>query len=257
MILFVGDVGIDCYQSSAGETFYWGGCSLNAWRAAKRVNGEHRLLSIKGESMLPWPDDLKRESSQWPSSNKVLPCQKLMVDETGERHFLNYKLGALADLKFDESWLPFFKDVKIVALPLYRETLELCLSLLSCAQLKDIKFALDLSTMSDFKGDVSFLAPYLEKLVYVQSSKHQANLDLRAYDLHHVVTNGEKPLKYFYKNAQRSFEFAPVEVVDSTGSGDCFFGTLLATFLKTGHMMSALGKANQATHRVLRKCGPN
>lgn len=257
MILFVGDVGIDCYQTSEGDKFFWGGCALNAWRAAKRASGAHKLLSIKGESILAWPDDLKSESSQWPSSNKALPCQKLTVDETGERNFLNYELGALANLKFSESWHPFFKDVKIVALPLYRETFELCLSLLKSPRLKDLKFALDLSTLSDFKGDVSFLTPYLERLFYVQSSQNKVNLDLPHYGIHHVVTHGEAPLQYFYRETEQTFKFPTAQVVDSTGAGDCFFGTFLAHVESGAKVEVSIEQAVLAARKLLGVMGPN
>lgn len=258
MIVFVGDVGIDRYSLADGhQREFWGGCALNAWLAACEQGNGHRLLSIQGTTETTWPQVVLREGQFWPSSRAQLPVQEIELDSQGERHFKHYEAGALSELKLTPYFKELIQNCDLVALPLYAQTRELCLEVLQLIRSGQRKVALDLGVMNDIE-DYSFLGPYLDQLYYVQTSGRAWPYQGLNLPIHSVITQGAADTIYQYEQHREFINtIKSAEVIDSTGAGDYFFGSMLSHLLAGKSVAEACRQAGLGARTVVAQLGPN
>lgn len=257
-MLFIGDVGIDRYLDGVDQSDYWGGCSLNAWLAAREIS-EARLISVASKNIV-YPQVLSGEMSHWARSEKVPPVQEIRVDATGERHFESYKTGALADLNYQSISRFVHSHLELIALPLYQQTKELCLDLLKNLE-PTRRVCLDVGTMIDFKENLDFLLPYKDQIFLIQSSEVSAAREFIDAGIHCVCTMGSREIRY-QKERMRE-EICPTlyegKVIDTTGAGDYFFGRLVALLEASAETSigEILFKASEGVGRILSRRGSN
>ncbi len=261
-MIFIGDVGLDHYVNSELSQYFWGGCSLNAWLAARELSPQAKLLSTRS-SLHEYPEALLEVANNWPCSELHPPTQLIKVDDTGERHLGEYQAGALSELSlqnFADFEKTLFNSQELIALPLYEQTKNLCLEILKALPPNEARLCLDVGTMIDFGGDLSFLNDYLDRILLIQASECNVILPEGNQHLYLVSTNGPRPMTL--ERAGQKFTHTPPAilkpVLDTTGAGDYFFGRLCALLELHGELSAQhLLQATHEIERVLTRVGPN
>lgn len=258
-MIFIGDVGLDCYLINERRLTFWGGCSLNAWAAARELSPQAKLLSKRSLSE-SYPKALHETIKSWPISNLAPPTQEITVDHLGERHLGAYREGALAELSFKDFEAILLESDELIAVPLYAQTKRLCLEILEALSTRVPRLCLDVGTMIDFEEDISFLTPYLEKILLIQSSGRPIKLNGMGEHLHLVRTSGAGPINCERAGERLLLQPPPLTkaMLDSTGAGDYFFGRT-CTLLESKKRLenSILLEATHGIERILCQIGPN
>ncbi len=258
-MIFIGDVGIDIYQTREGPLQFWGGCSLNAWLAAREIDPEARLLSLYSTSTsFSYPTLLLDQIESWPKTSLPPPRQKIHVDSHGERHLGDYESGFLTEFSGSIELRELIKFDAIIALPLYEQTKDLCLFLLEGLP-ASASLCLDVGTMVDFLGDLSFLSPYLDKILLIQSSEEFPKLSFATTTL--IKTNGSGAIEFLSGEGRGKVlpEVYRGRVVDTTGAGDYFFGRLCSLIERQGiaNISELIYEASKGVGRILARKSPN
>lgn len=237
-LLFVGDIAFDQYP----DRKLFGGCSLNAaTRAAFFLNqiGSKKKVFLAG----PLGDDtaelegyIKRFNIEFiPFKRKgIAPVQHIKILKDGKKDFWKYEAGVLENFKLnneEEDFIHCF-DGDII-MPCYQQAFSLNISILKSDHRKNL--ILDFFDLKDFHYDVNGLIPYLQRsklfCAGLENSTEKLISDFEKLNVYKLITLAERGAKLILDREYQVAAHLVDKVVDSTGAGDTFIATFLASIM--------------------------
>lgn len=183
-------------------------------------------------------------------SNLKIASSKVSLNENNDREF-SFNLEKASFLKYKKEELPlnifmpfdifYFGSVFLLS----KNGQETTLKALKYCKEKNIRVAFDVNyrsnlfpNINDFYNLIKNYLPYVNILKVSEEELGLLDNDpLLLFNLYPslkviFVTKGSKGASYFTKNNSYSLNGIKVKVVDTTGCGDSFFGTVLANLLE-------------------------
>jgi sugar/nucleoside kinase (ribokinase family) len=267
-VLCVGDCGVDLYLP-AGERRA-GGICLNFALAARECFSAKDVIEI----VAPLGNDdgaaLVRErlaDSGIEADFRILdgktPVQEIQLDENGERHFIAYHEGVLADFRADYTLSAALCEAELVVTPVFAQNRDMFLSVINAEYLaftavdfadfaEDPDFAL-LDAVVD-RVDVGFFGLRAEQTDIIARLRTLA----ADRDATFIVTLGAAGCQAF--RCDKSFEHAAAdaaEIIDTTGAGDAFAAGFLSRYCRTQDMQLSLARGTQMAAVAVARWGGN
>ncbi len=146
-------------------------------------------------------------------------------------------------------------DMVLMQLEIPLSTVEYTLKL--CAE-NNVRVLLNPAPAAELNSSI------IEKTTYITPNEHELKLlfgenntedVLRQYPNKLIVTMGSEGVKYFDGNEIRLIPSAKVEVVDTTGAGDTFCGSLGSALVRGENLEDAIRFANKAAGFSITKLG--
>jgi sugar/nucleoside kinase (ribokinase family) len=263
-VVCVGDCGIDRYLPSNEELE--GGITANFARHARdHFPGDDaiRIVSAVGD------DDAGRrvlEALDVPGIDLDIatyggqtPVQTIEIQPDGERLFVHYDAGVLADLAFSEKQRTAIHEADLLVAPVYLQIVGLFDELMSMDTTGTV--AIDFADFLDHP-DYGLLERYIGK-VDIGFFGLQTGQDLTALrDLardHHklfIVTLGGAGSIALSANADVECDALPVgAVVDTTGAGDAYAAGFLSRYCHGEDLLDAMHYASTVAAAVVSRQG--
>ena len=248
-VVCVGDCGIDRYQPSGDQTV--GGITANFARHARDQfprTDAIRILSAVGDDAA---GDLVLTSLDIPGLDLDIevhpgrtPVQTIEVQPDGERLFVHYDAGVLADLRFTSEQRTAIQDADLVVAPVYLQIVGLFDELMAIEMTGTV--AIDFADFLDHP-DYALLEKHIDR-VDIGFFGLQAGQDLSV--LHDLARERDKVLIVTLGAAGSValttadvVECAAVpadQVVDTTGAGDAFAAGFLSRFCHGADLPEAM-----------------
>jgi fructoselysine 6-kinase len=267
--LCIGDVGQDIYHlegEGKQEKKFAGGISLNHLVHLHRL-GE-RDLSFSGPLSQHKEDQFLSEKLNQLEIKKIncellegrVPQQRIALRANGEKNFIGYEAGILEAFTYQQPTEVF----DWILMPVFEQNWSWSKKVLEdppqghlvCDFLDGRDFHQDLSFLEDFASQIDLLVigcPPEDEGFYKDIFKNIGKWSKKV-----LVTRGA--LTGFYFDGSKLCHFNPVaqkSVVDTTGAGDAFLSSFLAS-LSRGHFPEeALELASVYAGRQLLRLGPH
>jgi fructoselysine 6-kinase len=265
-VVCVGDCGVDVYRPS-GETLV-GGITANVARHARsefQAGDTIRIVSSVGD------DDAARlvldELSDTgidchiPSLPGKTPVQRIEIDPDGEKNFVGYEAGVLADLRFSDEQSRLIAAADLVIAPVYLQIVGLFDTLMSIPMRGRvaIDFA-DFLEHPDFdllrkhidRVDIGFFGLTPDDTYAVAEIARLATRHNKLF----IVTLGAGGSLGFSGSEKIECAAVPVSnVVDTTGAGDAYAAAFLAAFCHGADIASAMRKGAELAATVIARMG--
>ena len=246
----LGDLGFDRYQN-LNKTF-WGGCSLNVARAYRTVLSDaaigifsprplmaHDLALDRQNIMTTALELLNQEQIQLigPAKSGPWPTQTIELLESGEKKFINYDEGFWNNYTLNSQEQTNLLSYPLWAAVAFTQNLAFVDSFLKIKRQSFL--AMDFLNGADFNYDFDRLLPYFSYVDLPVLGLDEAGQALevkieqwcRAKNRQALITKAHEGAIFFDGPEKFLVQAQKVQkVVDSTGAGDCFFGTFLATW---------------------------
>ena len=267
-VLCVGDCGVDLYQPGGERRA--GGITLNFALAARESFSERDQIHI----IAPLGDDedavlvrKRLEGSDITAEFSVLdgktPVQEIELDANGERHFVGYHEGVLADFRVGKALLSALSEAELVATPVFAQNRKMFLSIVNADYLAFT--AVDFADFAEHP-DFELLDSVLERIDvgFFGLRPEQADIIARLQalaakrDATFIVTLGAEGCRAF-RGAATVQHAAPLvaAVVDTTGAGDAFAAGFLSRYCRTLDMSLALTRGTEMAAQALGRHGGN
>lgn len=232
--LFIGDIGIDSYP----EESFVGGCSFNCFTHFSKFKESGILISAIGDDdkSLEIKDKHTSERTHFYLLQGTCSVQEISNDESGEKVFLKYHPGVLADFTLSVDMLTEIVKAKNMVIPVYKQIQKLIY------QIKDLNhpdLILDLMNLDEFsdyqynellsKASLVFCAVDLEEKLKLNKLEAWSN----KYSVPIIATLAKDGVVIFNNGKALRIEVKPITVVDSTGAGDSFIGYVIAHISET------------------------
>ncbi len=265
-VVCVGDCGVDQYIPSGERHF--GGITANFARHARNefpVTDDIHVVSCVGsddgaELVLSGLHNsgITCHISRLPGAT---PLQTIAIEPDGEKNFIRYDEGVLANFSFGESERKIIAGSDLLVAPVYLQIVDLFDDLmgLETSGIVSIDYA-DFLQHPDFdllerhigSIDIGFFGLSVDE---DQSIAHIARLAARHEKLF-VVTLGAHGSRAFY--GKHCFECSPVpvtRVVDTTGAGDAFAAAFLASYCHGSSVPDAMQNGATLAAEVVGRVG--
>jgi len=265
-IVCVGDCGVDIYKPS-GETRV-GGITANVARharAAFSAGNTIRIVSAIGD------DDAARlvldelQETGIDCRISVLPgrtpVQWIEVEPDGEKNFVGYEAGVLADLCFTDEQSGLISAADLVIAPVYLQIVGLFDTLMSIPMrgrvaidfadfLEHPDFELLLKHMQ--RVDIGFFGLTPDDTAAIAEIARLAALHEKLF----IVTLGAAGSVAYSGNEKVECAAVPVaNVVDTTGAGDAYAAAFLAAYCRGDDVLSAMKKGAALAATVIGRLG--
>lgn len=266
-VICAGDCGVDRYVGIGLDRP--GGITLNVAANAREVfaPGDEVLvltaLGTDAESRLVRAAlarlRLDGEIAECPGRTSV---QYIDLDPSGEKRFLRYEAGVLADWRPGDRQLGLVAAADLLVMPVYRQIHGFFEAMLSapCGGLRAVDF-LDLSDVDDPAGfvtrcahriDVGFFGLDVSRLALIDDLERIARRHHRLF----VVTLGSHgSLALGGPERLACPSVAAPRVVDTTGAGDSFAAAFLAEYWRSRDVPASLRSGAEHAARTIQHIG--
>jgi sugar/nucleoside kinase (ribokinase family) len=188
--------------------------------------------------------------------------QYIAVDPSGEKRFLRYEAGVLADWRLDDRARALIATADLLVTPVYRQIHGLFESILAapCRGLRAVDF-LDLSDVDDPAAFVARVADRIDVgFIGLQASNVSLIDDLDRLSHQHgrlfVVTLGAEGSLALGGATRLACPAVPVpRVVDTTGAGDSYAAAFLAEYSRTRDVSRSLHRGAERAARIVQSVG--
>ena len=265
-IVCVGDCGVDVYEPS-GETRV-GGITANVARHARAVfapdDDIHIVSCIGDDHAASLVLDAFAGSGIDCHISGMLgmtPVQSIEIKPDGEKHFIHYEPGVLADFRFTEEQRKLIARADIVVAPVYLQIVGLFDAMMSIPTRGRV--AIDFADFLEHP-DFELLHNYIDRIDIgffgLTSSDTAAIQEIaRLADDHgkiFVVTLGPDGSIVFFADRQYEGDALPVsQIVDTTGAGDAYAAAFLAEYCRNGDIDAAIARGSALAARVVAHMG--
>ena len=265
-IACVGDCGVDIYQPS-GETRV-GGITANVARHARATFepeddiyvvscvGDDRAAGLVLDAFVD--SGINCHISRMPGKT---PVQYIEIKPDGERHFVHYEPGVLAEFRFSEAQRNVIASADIVVAPVYLQIVGLFDAMMSIPTRGTV--AIDFADFLEHP-DFDLLHSHIDRIdigFFGLTSDDTAAIReiARLAADHHklfVVTLGADGSIVFSADTRFEGVALPVsQVVDTTGAGDAFATAFLAGYCRNGDIDAAIAKGSALAASVVEHLG--
>lgn len=266
----IGDVGIDSYVSM-GKTFV-GGTSFNiATQLVSLCAGTNDIFLLSA---------IGTDSNAQVIQSHILctgidsillnivgssPVQEIAVDPIGEKKFVKYNDGVLANWSLDSSQENRIKNSDVIIASLFRQIEHVVKQVLQI-QRKGITI-IDFSDLSDYEKSSKIVEENINSIDIaffglIKQDKRLINLLEKISaenDKLIVVTLGENGAIAF--KGREKYSCTPprdtVNVIDTTGAGDCFLASFMYKYLEKEDIQQCLDFASWESAKQVAILGAN